>query len=263
MERSLENKNIVLTRAKNQSIETIHQLENYGAKVISFPTIKITTIKNDKFLDETICNINNYNSIIFTSENAVRSFIEKIDELKVNFDPKGFFIISIGGKTSQVLKENGFRIDFQSKLFTSAALIEEVSLIDLVGRNILVPNSSLSKKNQFNILEKSGAFVEQAPVYTNTTNDSDSLKDEIHQLNNNDIDVYIFTSPSTFKGFLEILSIENPEKYFENKNIAVIGPVTKRALEEFGLKPNIMPENYTMNNLIEEIRKYYKEEIIH
>jgi uroporphyrinogen III methyltransferase/synthase len=262
MEKILENINIVLTRAKDQAVETINLLEKNGANVISFPTIRISTIKDNRELNETIKNINSFNSLVFTSENAVKSFLEKITELGVNFDPKAFFVISIGGKTSQVLLENGFRVDFQSKHFTSEALIEEISLIDLVGRKILVPNSTLSKKNQFGILEKSGAFVEHAAVYTNTINNHESLKNEIDLLYRTEIDVFIFTSPSTFKGFLEILNIKNPIEYFHNKNIAVIGSVTKKALEEFGITPNIMPQNYTMNYLIEKLKEYYKKEKI-
>ena len=38
-------------------------------------------------------------------------------------------------------------LDFQSKLFTSQALIKELNYIDLIGRNILVPNSTLSKNS--------------------------------------------------------------------------------------------------------------------
>ncbi len=262
MKNILKNVNIILTRAKHQAIETIHQLESLGANVISFPTIKITTIKNDPILDEKIKNINNYNSLIFTSENAVKSLLEKLDELGINFDPKRFFIISIGGKTSQVLRENEFRIDFQSKLFTSKSLIEKVSLINLVGRKILVPSSTLSKKNQFSILEKSGAIVEQVAIYTNTVNDTEFLDKELNEIKKKEIDLYIFTSPSTFKGYVEIQKIGNCVDYFKNKNIAVIGPVTKKTLEEFSLKPNIMPNNYTMNNLITEIKKFYSKEKI-
>ena len=60
MDKILKNINIVLTRAKNQSIETISQLENLGANVLSLPTIKICTIVDNHELDDTIRDISRY-----------------------------------------------------------------------------------------------------------------------------------------------------------------------------------------------------------
>ena len=257
MEKVLEKKNIVLTRAKDQSVETVKQLKELGANVISFPTIKITTITNNNSLDEIIRNINIYNSIIFTSENAVKSLLEKIDELNVRFDPKAFFVISIGDKTTQYCKEKGFRVDFQSNISNSDSLLKELGYIDLVGRKIFIPGSSLANPKQFDSLEDHGAKINSTPVYTNTVNDIENLDKELSQLTKHKIDLYIFTSPSTFNGFIEILNLDNPKEYFENKNIAVIGPVTKQAIIDLGIKPNIIPPNFTMSYLIKEIVKFY------
>ena len=260
MEKILQNKNIVLTRAKDQSVQSVMDLEALGANVISFPTIKISPITNNQILDDTVSNINNFNTIIFTSENAVKSLLVKIDELRVNFDPKAFFVISIGDKTTESCISNNFRVDFQPQNASSESLLKELEFMNLVGRKILVPGSSLSKPDQFNSLENYGAEITSIPIYENKTNDVQNLGDEIEQLKSREIDLYIFTSPSTFSGFLTIMSIDNPEQYFENKNIAVIGPVTKEALNKAGIEPNIVPPNFTMNYLIEEIKKFYSKE---
>lgn len=257
MGKILDNINILLTRAKNQSVETTETLENLGANVISFPTIKITTITGDNTLEDTIRNIDYFNSLIFTSENAVRSFMEKISELDVHFDPKAFFIISIGNKTTQTCLEYDFRIDFQSTSATSDSLLKELGYIDLIGRKILVPCSNLARLNQFESLEDHGAIVNSIPVYENTTNDRNKLLKQIEKLKNVNMDLYIFTSPSTFNGFLKIMEITDPVEYFENKLTAVIGPVTQKALLSRGLRPDIVPEVFTMNNLIEEIKEFY------
>ena len=260
MSNILGNINIVLTRAKNQSVETIKQLEDLGAKVLSFPTIKISTITDNDDLNETIKNIGYYNSLIFTSENGVKSFIEKIEKLGIRLDPKAFFVISIGDKTTQVCKEFGFRVDFQSRQSTSETLLKELGYIDLIGRKILVPSSSLSNQNQFESLCDHGAIVHSVPVYKNCVNDKEYLLNELRILKITNFDLFIFTSPSTFSGFLEILNIDNPIDYFRKKKIAVIGPVTKEALVKIGIEPNIIPQNFTMNYLIEEIKKFYTKE---
>lgn len=257
MKKVLDNINIVLTRAKDQSVETIKELSNLGANVISFPTIKISTITGNKVLDETIKNINLFNSLIFTSENAAKSLLEKIDELQITFDPKAFFVISIGAKTTDFCVNNGFRVDFQPKYSSSEALLDELQHMDLVGRKILIPTSTLSNQKQFNPLEDYGATVTTLPIYANCVNDADHLKEELIILEKTNIDLFIFTSPSTFNGYLEILKIEEPQKYFANSNTAVIGPVTEKAVKKVGVTPTIIPNNYSMNYLIEEIKKYF------
>jgi len=252
----LENKNIVLTRAKNQAVESIKAFEDLGANVISFPTIKISPIV-DSELNQTLKNINDFNSIIFTSENAVKYFLIKINELEIKFDSFNFFIISIGEKTSAICNKNNIKINFQPKKFTSEKLLFELNSFNFSGKKIIIPCSSLSKQNQFKDLEKFGAVVKSIPIYKNSTNDEKSLGNEITILNQNKIDLFIFTSPSTFKGFIRIMKIDEPKNYFDGKTIAVIGPVTEKALNTAGLNVDIIPENHSMNFLIEEIKKYY------
>ena len=83
MKKVLKDIKILLTRTKNQSIEAISNLESLGAEVISFPTIQISPIQHNPQLDEELKKINDYNSFIFTSENAVRTLVSKIEKLKI------------------------------------------------------------------------------------------------------------------------------------------------------------------------------------
>ena len=262
MKNVLENINIVLTREKDQSVETIKKLSELGANVLSFPTIKITTINNDPILDETIKNINLFNSFIFTSENAVKSLLQKIDELNVPFDPKAFFVISIGEKTTNFCINNGFRVDFQPKKSSSDTLLEELQFMDLVGRKIFAPTSTLANQEHFSDLEYHGATITTLPIYMNRVNDKAHLEKELKKIKETRIDLFIFTSPSTFNGLIEILQIKKPKEYFENKITAVIGPVTEKAVLDLGVTPTIVPNNFSMNFLIQEIIEFYSKEKI-
>jgi uroporphyrinogen-III synthase len=58
------------------------------------------------------------------------------------------------------------------------------------------------------------------------------------------------------------MDISDPKNYFKDKTIAVIGPVTQRALIEHGIEPDIIPSNYSMNFLIDEIKGYYSQNSI-
>ncbi len=257
MEKSLKNINIVLTRAKNQSDKSIQQLQMYGANVISFPTIEIAPIKNDPRLNQVIAELENFDIIIFTSENAVKYFLDLVKDLNVHFESTRFFIVSIGEKTAQYCRKNNIQIDFQPKKYSWGFLLEELKDQNLYGKKAFIPCSNLADINKYNKLRKLGVEVTVIPAYTNEVNDIKILSEEIKLIHKTKIDVYIFTSPSTFNGFLEILNITVPAKYFSGKNIAVIGPVTKRAINEYGIFPNIIPADFTMEALIEEIKIFY------
>lgn len=261
MNKILNNKNIVITRAKDQSTDSINTLRELGANVISFPTIDITPVENSNILQKWLSNINVFNTIIFTSENSVKFFILKMKELRYEIDLTKFFIISIGEKTSAFCEQNNFKISFQPKKFSFEDLVNELGRLDLGEKNILIPSSNLVSPEKYKALEKFGAKVTVLPIYQNKISSKADLSEEIKLINQTKIDLYIFTSPSTFNGFLEILNIDDPKGYFGSANIAVIGPVTNNELIKSGIKPNIVPNNYSMDFLIEAIKSYFSNHI--
>jgi uroporphyrinogen-III synthase len=259
--RILSNKNIVITRGKDQAIESINTLRELGANVISFPTIKITPIKDNGRLEKIFQNIYDFDTVIFSSENAVKFFLSKMNELIIDLDLTKFFIISIGDKTTEFCNRHNIKVGFQALKFSFNDLVNELSQLDLSNRNILIPSSNLSNKERHKTLEKFGANVTFVPIYQNIVTSKNELTKEIQLLNETDVDLFIFTSPSTFNGFLEILDIDNPPNYFAGKNVAVIGPVTKNELNKKGIEPNIIPQNYSMKFLIEEIKSFFSKNV--
>jgi len=73
-----------------------------------------------------------------------------------------------------------------------------------------------------------------------------------------EIDMFVFTSPSTFYNFISIFEITESPNYFFNKIITSIGPVTTETIKKHNLKVNIEPSEYNLKSLTEEILNYYK-----
>ena len=69
------------------------------------------------------------------------------------------------------------------------------------------------------------------------------------------ITIATFTSAATFNNFREIMG-EDSDELLRNVAIAVIGPVTAKAVEKAGLKVAIMPEESTVEAMVEEIKKW-------
>jgi len=75
-------------------------------------------------------------------------------------------------------------------------------------------------------------------------------------------DILTFTSPSSVRNFLKIVTNEDL-RGFKNLGgldctIACIGPITRDQAKESGLTVHIMPEEYTIDALTQAIVDYYK-----
>jgi uroporphyrinogen III methyltransferase/synthase len=66
------------------------------------------------------------------------------------------------------------------------------------------------------------------------------------------VTIATFTSAATFTNFLEIMG-QDALELLKGVSIAVIGPVTAKAVEKAGLKVEIMPEEATIEAMVEEI----------
>ena len=88
-----------------------------------------------------------------------------------------------------------------------------------------------------------------------------AVKPEIHGkrlkrfLKEGKISIATFTSAATFDNFREIIG-EDADEFLKDMTIAVIGPVTKKAVEKTGLKVHIMPKTATIEAMTEEIIKW-------
>ena len=73
-EKPLTGKQILITRARDQSSAFARQLRDQGAEVIEFPTIEIVPPLRWDGLDQAIDRLTSYDWVIFTSINGVHFF---------------------------------------------------------------------------------------------------------------------------------------------------------------------------------------------
>ena len=106
-------------------------------------------------------------------------------------------------------------------------------------------------------LEKFGSIVNDISVYKVNKTDGDFEKVK-SLLKKGKIDVIAFTSHSGAKNFFNGFENKKVSDYIQRTKIASIGPVTAKAIEELGMKTDIMPEEYTIKGLVKAIEKYLK-----
>jgi len=107
-------------------------------------------------------------------------------------------------------------------------------------------------------LSDRGAILKSANAYNVTLPDKNTVARNIRKLNETKPDMFIFTSPSSFKNFLKLLDIINPSSYFSPFDVASIGPTTKGVIESRNVNVNVLPDEFTIKGLVNAIVNHYK-----
>ena len=249
-------KTVLVTRPKKQSESFINLLEAKGAQIISFPTIEIAPPRSFQALDSAINSISSYDWIIFTSVNGVTAFFKRLGELgkdiRVLYGAK---IAAIGDITSQAVKNMGINVDLVPEDFRAEGLIKLFKNHNVNDTKILLPRAKIARDLLPQTLRNMGAQVNVVTAYISKKPERRKTNIIRKLLNENKIDVLTFTSSSTASNFFELL----PDLKHQSKKpfIACIGPITAKTVREFGYKPRIIPKQYTVEDLANEITEYF------
>lgn len=254
--RPLWQKRIVITRASDQSSQLHNLLVELGAWVINMPMIA-TRLKMPKIDIEEILN-QNFDWVIFTSQNGVRKFFELIN--MKGLDARvlhGKSIAVIGEGTKSELVKRSIIPDFVPMIFTSEYLAEE-----LLRNNKLIKNNVLRVKGDFSLdilsdtLRNNGVNVTQYEVYeiTKTNVGSETIEDIIK----NGSDAVLFTSSSTVNNFFDAVGAEDAKQILDNTKVISIGPVTSKTLAVKGINNYITSKRHDLIGLIDTVKDVLK-----
>lgn len=239
----LLNKRIVVTRAEEQSENITSMLRKIGANVLLVPTIKI--VPSDMLSEDELCiaSFYEYDVVIFSSANSVKIIFPKII-ISENSSPKPY-IVAVGKKTAEAITGFGFVADLVPGKFTSEEMMKSLANFEWRDKKVLIPVGNLSNDELVNFVKSKGAVADQVVVYETLLNDSidDAIKAEVLS---GRFDIIIFYSPSQVRNFISIFGAG----ILKGKQIAVIGPTTKKAVEHYGLDVAIVPDNSTTEDLI-------------
>lgn len=232
--------NICITRSKNQSKNLREKLYELGAEVTEINSIKIKQTSDN--LDRVKDVLSDYDHIILTSVNAVNIFFDYLISKNIDIRLiKGKFSV-IGQATGRALAKRGIQSFIESKEFKSEGLIKELIPQVKKGEKALIPGSSEGRTLIYDKLIEAGVKVDKINIY-------DTVSGKI--LNQNcfkDIDLILFTSPSTVRNMISMAGLSNVK---EKKCIA-IGPETLKALKENGIS-GIMCSKHSEEGFLEEI----------
>lgn len=240
-------------------------LEDLGAEVIEFPTIEIVPPVSYEGLDMSIEKIKDYDWLIFTSRNAVKYFFRRFFEKDRDIrDLSGIKICSIGAKTAGEIKNYGLKVDLVPDEFHAEGLVEAFLKVQKAknkerigtfkGVRFLLPRAEKAREIFPERIRELGGEID-VPVAYRTIKPESRGKRLRRFLREGRISVATFTSAATFHNFREIMGKEADE-FLNRVPIAVIGPVTAKAVEKAGLHVDIMPGEATIESMVKEIIKW-------
>ncbi|MCW8802954.1 MAG: uroporphyrinogen-III synthase, partial [Ignavibacteriaceae bacterium] len=254
----LKGKTIVITRTIEQSRESAAALTNLGANVIIIPTLEIVPPSDWSKFDSIVVHPEKLDFIIFTSVHSVQMFSKRCREIGAVINYNRIKVVAVGNKTSAHCHKNNINVNIIPERFSAEGVIEALSKYNLKNRVIFIPRSAIGREELPLGLKELGAIIKSVPVYNVAIPSRDNLKQSLKQLDSSHIDLFIFTSPSTFEKFLQIADIKNPFQYFSRYNVAAIGPTTKEAIESSKVKVKILPDEFTIDGLINKIVEFYR-----
>lgn len=251
----IKGKKILITRSSEDCGTAFNSLVNSGAELICLPTIKIIPSYNSLDLTELISDSSAFEFIIFTSSNAVEVFSNLVADYKPDLSRTRVAVVGSG--TAETCRSHGIYIHIMPEEFSAKGLIKKFSELNISGKKILIPGSAISRDELRNGLMDLGAYVVSLPIYETQLINKDGVPEEL--LNHLDIkpDLFIFTSPSSFRGFCNLMENIDCHKYFEGKIICAIGTTTEEAIRDSGLVVNIVPSTFNLRGIAESILTFY------
>ena len=248
---SLVGKRILITRPEAQSSAFIQMLNNAHAVPIVFPTIAIEPISDNTALESALSKLDAYDWAVFTSVNGVRLVLERMQSLglkpaKLN----SCRVAAIGPATAAELQSRGIRVDLQPERYIAESIFE--SLVEngsIAGKRFLLLRADIARATLREQLSAKGGLVDEIAVYNTVKGNPDP---ESYAELRAGVDIVTFTSSSTVRYFFELLGSE-ALPLVRDALVACIGPITAQTAQEFGLKVDLVAEEYTIPGLLKAL----------
>jgi len=240
---------IANTRAGAQAAELRGRLESLGAEVVDVPVISIQPAVDAGPLDTAIAGLAEYDWLIFTSANGVRSFVERLDGSRFDLRAVRARICAIGPATRRAVEDLHLKVDLMPAEYVAEALVAAFTGEDLRGKRVLLPRAAVARDVIPVELTRLGAQVDVVEAYRNVAPEG-AVARVREVFGGRRRPAWItFTSSSTVNNFVEIAGVGA----LDGVRTASIGPVTSATMRAHGIEPDAEAREFTINGLIAAI----------
>ena len=184
--------------------------ESRGAFIICLPTIEIVDPDSWDECDAKIWKLAEYDSVCFTSKNAVEKFVQRIRLIR----PQALNTLAtrnlyaVGEKTKSTLEANGFSVQPIPQKHSAENLAQSFYGQNISEKHFLFPKSNIARDVLPKELRSLGAIVDEIATYKTVIPEPENLEHIRALLTNRKIDIVTFFSPSSVSNFVEMIGVD-------------------------------------------------------
>lgn len=244
----LQNKQILLTRPKQQSGELQRELEKRKAVVHLAPLIR-TELIDSEATALVFSRLNDLDWLVFTSTNGVEYFKQHLRKAGVQAPPHSKIAV-IGPATAATVERSGWKITLIPESAHSESLTRAFEKFDLIGKRIGLFLAEKTRDLLGGAMAQMGAKVIQVPVYR-TVSDPEGIV-VLKNLQWDKIDAIVFMSASA----AEVFAFNRPAAAFgSHAKYCAVGPATEQRMRELGLPVHLLAQEASSQGIIQILEK--------
>jgi uroporphyrinogen-III synthase len=244
----LSNKTVLITRSAAQSSEMARAVRERGGIPVEIPLLQIVSVPHVIGKDM----LHTYDWVLFTSKNSVRFFFQSLE----GTFPSSLKIAAVGEKTKEALEKLGCSVHFMPSTYAAEVFVYEFLSLVKPGVRVLFPKGNLARDIIPSALRENG--IELCDIIIYETRHNEAAREQlIRNLEQDEIDVITFTSPSTVLSFISLLEGTNWRQWIKRCTIGCIGPTTEQEAKKYFQSP-LVPNKYTIEALLDCIAAYYE-----
>ena len=246
-------KRVLITRPAQQAPEFARALYARGVEPILASTIAIVPPDDPAAAHRAIDELAAYRWIVFTSQNGVDAFFDRLASLDADARYLGATkVAAIGSKTAERLRAFGVRADLVPAAFVSEEIARALIEATHSGDRVLIFRAQEARDVLPQMLEDAGRNPHVVAAYKTIFDVDPQFAQKVARA-----DVLTFTSASTVRGYVELLGgAAAARDAARNKLIACIGPVTAEAADEAGLHVDVVADVFTTDGLLDALEAH-------
>jgi uroporphyrinogen-III synthase len=249
----LAGKRVLVTRPARLAEQFVQDLRARGVEPVLASTIAIVPPDDPQPAHRAIDDLSTYSWVVFTSQNAVDAFFDRLASLDADARYIGKTkIAAIGSKTADRLRVRGVRADLVPAAFVSEEIGRALIEATRDGERILIYRAQEARDALPAMLEEAGRSVTVVAAYKTTFDVDPEFAAKVASA-----DVLTFTSASTVRGFCELLGGNDAASAAaRGKLVACIGPITTDAADEAGIHVDVVADVSTTEGLLDALEAH-------
>lgn len=246
---------VLVTRAASQLDSLTLPLRHMGLAPVALPCIEILPPLDWTAADSALRRLEDFTWAVWTSANGVHASFERLHVLGLSFQqPEALRVASVGPSTSDELKMHGWSSDFMPSEYASEALGEQME-VGVSDRVLLLRGDRATFKLP-EILRARDAAVTEAIVYRTSDVSQEHLTRQLLEMARDGLpEILTFASPSAVKSLHAAATCAGLENWFLATRAYALGPITAKALLELGTSDVHVPEENSIESLLELLRQ--------